>query len=264
MISLSLEEKDFLKSIVNLSKRTRNMFFGNLVDKYLSNIDVHITDKKDVEYRFDEQYFIETKSLHEVTLKISWTFLRFIKLLKYLEENNYLNFYLEIEDPNDARFGGLLRNNSFIVYKIHDQEFKNLLINYSFKTIIIGQTLVDFVENDFKTKEQLRHEENIKIAERNLIIANASLDKAEIGISQSKKSVRRATIAIIISIILGLISIISSFYISYKQSNSETRFENKQFSSLNKVLMSIDSKLKNYNVHDTLNAKIVKGIKVKK
>ena len=100
MISLSLEEKDFLKSIVNLSKRTRNMFFGNLVDKYLSNIDVHITDKKDVEYRFDEQYFIETKSLHEVTLKISWTFLRFIKLLKYLEENNYLNFYLEIEDPN--------------------------------------------------------------------------------------------------------------------------------------------------------------------
>jgi hypothetical protein len=257
MITLVNDEKDFLKSIVDLSKRTNNMFFGNLVEKYLINIDVQIIDKDNIEYRFDEEYFLKSHDLRDVVHNISWTFMRFIKLLKYLEENNYLYLYQETESPIELRFGQLIRNNAFIVYQIHDPEIKNLLFNYSFKTIVIGQTLIDYVSNGFKTEEQLRHEANLKIAEKNLTIANASLKAAEI-------SVKRATYAIIVSIILGIISIGSSFYISNKQSKCETKMDKTQFNSLNNGIVSIDSILTINSKHDTINAKIIKEIRIKK
>ena len=58
MITLSDLEKDFLKRIVDLSERTHDMFLGNLLDKDLRNIDVHLDRQRNVaEFRFDQQYF---------------------------------------------------------------------------------------------------------------------------------------------------------------------------------------------------------------
>ena len=264
MITLSELEKDFLKRIVDLSERTYDMFLGNLLDKDLLNIDVFLDRQKNIaEFRFDQQCFPANTDFVYKVREMSWTFMKLVKLLKYLEKENYLYLYQESEPENTSRFGQLIMENSFVSYQIYDPDIKKLLIDYSHRTIVVGQSLIDYVKNDFKTQEQLRHEQNVAIAEQNLNIANASLDKAEIGITQSKKSIGRATIAIIISIILGLISIGSSFYLANQQTKSETRINKQQFNSLNQGIISIDSILKNSAIPDTINAKIVNEIKNK-
>ena len=264
MITLSDLEKDFLKRIVDLSERTHDMFLGNLLDKDLRNIDVHLDRQRNVaEFRFDQQYFpADTDFIYKVR-EMSWTFMKLVKLLKYLESENYLYLYQESEPENTSRFGQLIQSSPYITYQIYDPDIKKLLIDYSHRTIVVGQTVIDYVKNNYQTLEQIRHLENKQIAERNLIIANDSLDKAEIGLTQSKKSIKTATRAIIVSIVLGLISIWTSFYLSEKQSKNPITMEQKQFDSLNQNIKSIDSTIMNFKLSDTLKTEIVNEIKIK-
>ena len=264
MITLSDLEKDFLKRIVDLSERTHDMFLGNLLDKDLRNIDVHLDRQRNVaEFRFDQQYFpADTDFIYKVR-EMSWTFMKLVKLLKYLESENYLYLYQESEPENTSRFGQLIQSSPYITYQIYDPDIKKLLIDYSHRTIVVGQTVIDYVKNNYQTLEQIRHLENKQIAARNLIIANDSLDKAEIGLTQSKKSIKTATRAIIVSIVLGLISIWTSFYLSEKQSKNPITMEQKQFDSLNQNIKSIDSTIMNFKLSDTLKTEIVNEIKIK-
>jgi len=265
MINLSKTEKDFLKRIVDLSERTSNMFLGNLLDRDLVNIDVFLDyQRQTVEFKFDSHAFVNTDFV-EMVRDMSWTLMKLVKLLKYLEEENYLYLYQESSPQNNSRFGQLTTNNPFISYQIYDPEISRLLLECSHRTIVVGQTLIDYVRNDFKTEEQLRHEQNIAIATQNLSIANSSLEKTEIGINLADKSIKLSTKAIVISIILGLISIGASFYIADKQSENATKIDNTQFDSINKSIVSIGSKIESSKmVPDTINAKVINAITIKK
>jgi len=262
MIALSDQEKDFLKSVVDLSNQTHNMFLGNLVDHYLRDIDVFLDyNNQNVEYRFDQNVFPTTTDFFDLVREMSWTFMKFVKLLKYLEEKNFLYLYQESPLQNTSRFGQLVVGNPFFTSSLHDPEIKRLLLDCSHRTIIVGQPLIDYVKNDFKSVEELRHNENVKIAQD-------ALDKSIIGLEQSEKSIGRATTAIIISIILGLISIGASFYIASQQAKNETKMNkeqfdelNAQFRSLNNRVVLIDSALQEIIIPDTINAVIVNGKK---
>lgn len=264
MITLSDLEKEFLKRIVDLSERTHDMFLGNLLDKDLRNIDVYLDRQRNIaEFRFDQQFFpADTNFVYKVR-EMSWTFMKLVKLLKYLEGENYLYLYQESEPENTSRFGQLIQSNPYITYQIYDPDIKKLLIDYAHRTIIVGQTVIDYVKNNYQTLEQIRHIENKQIAEQNLKVANDSIDKAEIGIIQSKKSVKTATWAIIVSIALGLISIWTSFYLSEKQSKNPITIEKTQFESLKHDIKSIDSTITNLKIVDTLKTEIVNEIEIK-
>lgn len=264
MITLSDLEKDFLKRIVDLSERTHDMFLGNLLDRDLQNIDVYLDRQGNIaEFRFDQQFFpADTDFVYKVR-EMSWTFMKLVKLLKYLESENYLYLYQESAPNNTSRFGQLIQSNPYISYQIYDPDIKRLLIDYSHRTIVVGQTVIDYVKNNYQTLEQIRHTENIHIAEQNLKVANESIDKAEIGITQSKKSIKTATWAIIISIILGLISIWTSFYLAEKQSETPITIEKTQYESIKQDIKSIDSTIQNMKIVDTLKTEIVNEIKIK-
>jgi hypothetical protein len=264
MIILSELEKEFLKRIVDLSERTHDMFLGNLLDKDLRNIDVYLERQRNIaEFRFDQQFFpADTDFIYKVR-EMSWTFMKLVKLLKYLEGKNYLYLYQESEPENTSRFGQLIKSNPYIAYQIYDPDIKKLLIDYAHRTIIVGQTVIDYVKNNYQTIEQIRHIENKQIAEQNLKVANDSIDKAEIGIIQSKKSVKTATGAIIVSIALGLISIWTSFYLSEKQSKNPITIEKTQFESLKHDIKLIDSTISNLKIVDTLKTEIVNEIEIK-
>jgi len=273
MITLNTIEKDFLNDMINLSERTNEMFLGNLVDKYLENIDVNLNyNRKIDEYQFDQQFYPNTTDFIYKVRELSWTFMKFVKLLQYFEEKNYLYLYQESNPQPITRFGRLIRGHVPISYRLYDPEITRLLLEYSNRTIVlIGNTLKEYVANDFKTQEQLQHEENIRIAERNIEIANHSLDKAEIGLTQSKKSIKRATGAIFVSIILGLISIGASFYIANQQAKNETKINSeqfdqlrKQFNLLTKDLTSIDSIMRIPIIPDTINTRIINEFKFQK
>lgn len=264
MIILSDLEKDFLQRTVHLSEKTHDMFLSNLLDKDLENIDVYLDRQRNIaEFRFDQNSFSDETDFIFKVREMSWTFMKLVKLLKYLESENYLYLYQESGPNNTSRFGQLIQGNPYICYQIYDPDIKKLLIDYSHRTIVVGQTLIDYVKNNYQTPEQIRHTENKQIAEQNLKVANNSIDKAEIGIIQSKKSIKTATWAIIVSIVLGLISNWASFYLSERQSKIPITFEKTQFESLKQDLKSIGLTITNFNIVDTLKTEIVNEIEIK-
>lgn len=200
MIALSPKEKRFLKDLVAKSATADHLFFTHLVDEFLQNIEVHLDfNKQSVSLHFDNQAYGDTKELEKVAKNTSWTFLKFIKLLLQLEKDNFLYLYKEPVVHPHARYGQLADSKSFISYPIYDPEIKTHLIDYSFRTIVIGQALIDFVTHDFKTEEQLRHEENVRISEQSLKMANESFLETKKSIDLSLEGLEEARKNILLS-----------------------------------------------------------------
>jgi hypothetical protein len=283
MISLSAEERTFLRKIVVLSAKTFDVFLGNVVDSELPNIDVFVNiNNQIVEYRFDTAYYQNPTEFPLLVRNLSWKFMRYVKLLKYLESINYLYLYQESAPENESRFGRLIKDNPYIGFSPYDPEVRKLVIDYSYRTIVIGQTLVDFVKNEFKTQEQLRHEENMVVAETELKISKESLSHAQKGINlstesldesrrnlriseeslqESKKSIvlsskslegsrKNITIArwaLCIAVILGVIGIFGSggqvYYSWLSTKKNEIKIDSSQFHVFRVELKNIETRL---------------------
>ena len=57
--------------------------------------------------------------------------MKYVKLLKYLENLNYVYLYLESAPANESRFGRLIQGSRFIAYSPYDPDIKNLIIKDS-------------------------------------------------------------------------------------------------------------------------------------
>lgn len=260
MKDLSEVEKKFLIRLIQLSKYTQNVFLGNILDDYLENIDVFLDHKNErVEYRFDEDKF--SKDIYDLTSTartISWNISIIIKLLKYLESQDLVLLYQEsIIRENHTRFGRLTANSNYIRYRENDEEITDLLLKNAHKVIIVGQTIKEYVENEFKTKSDLQHIESVKIAKEDLKIARKALDKAT-------KSVKQSSIAIIISIILGILSVWVSFIFNEQQLENETKINQTQYDDFmesirltNDKLKSIDKSINEIEIPDTIITKTI-------
>jgi hypothetical protein len=200
MISLSDKEKKFLKSIVSSVGKPDDVHFSDLVNDYLNNIDVYLDYKaQSAELQFDQQAYTNTTELAKTAKEISWTFLKFIKLLTYLEKENYLYLYKEPQIQANARYGLLPNKRSLVSYPIFDPEVKSLLLEYSYRTIVVGQTLVDFVAHDFKTTTEVRHHEATRMTEQSLKMSNESFMETKRGIGLSLESLEESKKALKLS-----------------------------------------------------------------
>jgi hypothetical protein len=193
MISISDKEKQFLQSILSASKVSEDVQFNQLVEGYLPNMDVFLDFKAgSVEFRFDQQAYASTSQLAQVAKETSWTFLKFIRLLTYLEKSNYLYLYKEPLIQPNAYYGQLPNKKSHVSFAIYDPEVKNLLLEYSYRSIVVGQALVDFVNNDFKTDHQIRQLETTRLSEQSLKISNESFLETKKGLGLSIESLEES------------------------------------------------------------------------
>ncbi|MNY41280.1 hypothetical protein D3C86_1760800 [compost metagenome] len=73
-----------------------------------------------------------------------------------------LFLYQEGPDEKTSRFGRLIHKNNFISAGINDKDAIKLILEFSKKTIVINESIREYVRNDFKTKDDIRHFENIE------------------------------------------------------------------------------------------------------
>lgn len=110
-------------------------------------------------------------------------------LLDYLIKNRYINV---IEDPSSANplneIGGFLADGLTPIEKSIDSSVAKILENALNHRVFISEDLIQLVNNDFKTVEEM------------------SLDEARKQTKYSRKSVCYAFFAVIISIIMPIIS----------------------------------------------------------
>lgn len=159
----------------------------------------------------------------------------------------------EIYDSNNKLIlkGGLLN------------EYYDFIRENVFGLIFPSEELIQFVKKEFKTAEDIKHEENISIA-------NDSLSEARNSVVISKTSVSRATVAIWVSVLLALISISSAFYIFNLQAKNETKLNSNQYYELtdklemvSKSIEKVKQEINIIRVPDTIKTVIVEPVELK-
>lgn len=185
-------EKEILNRIITFYNRGIVPNLASVIEPYLENKEIYIDFVANLaEIRADAQYYNQESLVDEVrtmTLRI----VTVVMLIKYLQDNGFITIFNETTNtPTQERYGQLIQGNTCLTAAIADTNVKNLLIDYSFKSILLGQALIDFVSNDFRTKEQVDSDKDTSINKRNLKIA---------------------VIALIASTIIGVIGLIFSFF----------------------------------------------------
>lgn len=126
-----------------------------------------------------------------------------------------------------------------------------LILEYSLKTILINQSLREYVKNDFKTEDDIKHqqniglsEENLRIANNSLEIANQSLEASKEALNASKESLKKANITIWITIGIFVFATIINLFIAFR--NPEPiKLNSQQLNELKKNQDNILLELKN-------------------
>lgn len=223
MRKLSKNEKLFVKKLVDISNKSRDVFLGNIIDNKMNNVDVHLDFLNNiVDYRFDKNlYERDPNELMDFARDFSWEMRKYIQLLLDLEKNGMLFLFQETPNVETHRFGGLITGNSYIPSRINDSKATKLILKYAKKTIIINEGLRNFVSNDFKTDEEVRY-----------------LEEKETSI----KSLKTANNTLIITIVaLGLTIITSLFQIFSPSESTSENTSDKSNSKMIKVLEDIHS-----------------------
>ncbi|WP_312172168.1 hypothetical protein [Chryseobacterium sp.] len=177
MRQLSENEKKFTSKLVDLSQRSSDVLFSNIIYAEMSNTNISIDySNEHVEFHFDKQLYDTNPSIFlDFVRSWSWEVVRYIKLLEYLEKMDLLFLLQESSDEESIEFGTLIVGNQFIRKSIHDKSLIKLILKYSSKTIIINDSLIEYVKNNFKTKDDLHYENNTQLSNRALRIAKYTL-----------------------------------------------------------------------------------------
>lgn len=274
MRKLDQEEKQFLTVIINSYKSGNLPCLADLVDNYLVNKDIQIDFvQRTTEVHFDQHIYLNNNNLPDEARQISWTLMKLVNLLKYLQDQNFLYLWKEANNNSVERYGQLVVNNPKIPYNINDKHIAELLVDYSFRTIVLGQTLVDYVQNNYQTTEDLQFNKNIKIANDSLetarqsivqsndslIISRDSLKTSKDSLEEARKSVSKATSAIYVSVFMTLVSIGVSTYLVNYQTEQPISIDSKQIDQVLNNIKEIENKIK---LPDTLKTIVTKPIKI--
>lgn len=235
------DEKYIIFEIVKRWKNGQAVCLADIVDNFLVDIDVKLDyQNHTVELLFDQQKFLHLSSFTSIVTDKAWLLMRFVTLLKYLQKLEYIYLYQQGNIPTQpTRFGQLVQGSTPVTYNISDPIIIDFLLQYSYRTIVVGQILIDYVDNDYKTDEEIRHIENKRIAEKNLeeahnsvVLSEKSIKNAEKSLKLSKQSikvsednlqtaregVKTGKIGVWIAIILGVLSLIISTFSIYNSS----------------------------------------------
>jgi hypothetical protein len=164
-------EKQFIEVLVHHSNRGLIPSIASLVDGILGNTDVYLDfQNRLVELRFDVSIYSQGV-LTETARNLSAELVTVVNLLTYLESNGYVNTYLEAQPGPHQRFGRLIQGNQFISFTIPDKKLTDLLLDYSLKSILVGEPLLEFVKDDFRTKDDIAFIKNFKLAIGSLVVS---------------------------------------------------------------------------------------------
>lgn len=119
-------------------------------------------------------------------------------------------------------------------FEIEDTGIKELIFKYSFANIVLSESLLQYYDNGFRTPEDIRHEDSLRISKE-------ELETAKNDLKISSRNLKLATFGILASILLGIYSINVS-------TNSDIKLEASQMSTIENLdfkLSKIDSVVRN-------------------
>lgn len=226
MKTLDLTENQLLSKIVKHYHRGEYVRLFDIMDKEFENIEIQFNyQNRTITLRFDRREFQNDQALKMEAQNITWKLMKFVTLLKDLQDQKYLYLYQDFPDPKPSRLGAILNNENSISHQVSDPIVCDLLNENFLKIIVISKYLIDYVNDNFRTREQVRHDENLKISVENLKAA--------------QESVKKSSIAVYIAVITGIASLIVGVISIIMQMNPSLNLDQKQYDSITKRLIEI-------------------------
>lgn len=225
------KEKEILKF---LDKLNGLRFETLLKDKFFDNKLIVDFEKKKSHIRYNTRSFTPTQAeLSEIKRMANELHERIylaVTLVNYFEKLGHVGLFRNQDKEQIIELGNKKLENNGLLTEVIDETINSLLVNYVGKVLIITSEFHEFIENNFLFKEELRHNQNIKLTWIAIIVA------VTIGI-----------ISVITSIMSNLNPKVVEFHNDYKQNYIEKKilFDKLDsiFSSLNKTIHLNDSML---------------------
>lgn len=163
-------EKSIINKILDFYERGITPNIASVIDPLLNNKDIVLDfEHEQVELRADIQYFNEG-SITEVVQRITKELITTVNLLEYLEKDGYVATFQESNVESPFRYGQLVQGHQYVTYNFVDYKLKDLLLNYSLKSILVNQELIDFVKHGYQSKTDFSSRRSINIAVYSLIV----------------------------------------------------------------------------------------------
>ena len=166
--------------------------------------------------------------------------LQIINLLQKLEEDNLI---IMSNRDNLTRYPNFDKDDENLVsyINIKNHKIEEYIKKYYYAQVIPTTTLIDIAENDFKTVEQRRYEEQLNVANDTLV--------------ETKKTLAKANYSFIVALVALLVSIIFGLYQSCSQQEINSEQINTIISAI-KEQKSISIDKFPEIIPDTLNVKV--------
>lgn len=276
---LSEWEKTIKNELVNNSMITFNSFINNLSKKYNSKLVILAGTGiliPSIEIQTSDESSINTYKQNNLMTR---DVISIVNFLDYLMDNHLIYFVsrsnLMPAWLSPVELGQYEEFENVHVNKIEDKYFIKKVKHFYDKDIYLSQTLINYYNNDYKTDDEIRHNQNIKIANESLAESRRGLDISEKSLEESKKSIELSSVAVkdskinidlartgvFIALMFGAIGVIFSWINSQ---NNDLKIDSEQFNIINSELQKIEKVetklekiLEQINSKDTTITKII-------
>ncbi|MDC1068432.1 hypothetical protein OAQ99_04665 [Candidatus Kapabacteria bacterium] len=173
MRSLNEFEQSIIDRIVDyhITKKISPNFIA-ILDHLIENININLDYKnRAVEIQADIKFY-DDSTIIEVVQRLNVELLVMVNLIKLLEVEGYISTYLQATPEENSTFGRLIVGNKFITYQIVDKDLIEKILNYSYKTILVDESLLQFVKNNYRSDSKKKSDRNIKIAIYSIVISS--------------------------------------------------------------------------------------------
>jgi len=203
-------EKDAICKLKSCKERGGNVTYLLLLDglfkdrwieirKSTKEVRIYFDAKRIAYYDNSMNAWIPKRELMPEADRTTDVMIKMIFLLEYLEKNGLVFMYDFTHTDNDIEsFPTLEVSSQPIQQQITEKKVADLLISFFHKEVVVSQSIITLVANNFLTPEEIQHKETIDYANKSLLTG--------------ERSIIVANRAIVVSVALGIISVLLSLY----------------------------------------------------
>lgn len=211
--------------IIRILSNSNGLKFDKLLLDKLSDCKLIVNFKsKKTHIRYKTEHFHPTpkeeKSLNRISNELHERVYLAVTITNYFESEGFIGLFRNSDRPDKIEIGDTNIQDLGVLTEVKDETINELLVNYIDKTIIITQSFKEFVKNNYVFDEDLKHKQVINFAKAGIIVA----------------------------ILIGVFSILLTFYFNFNQQSSqknESIYKDSLFNKIDSVIFHL-KKIENF------------------
>ncbi|EJS4061566.1 hypothetical protein V8063_004744 [Vibrio parahaemolyticus] len=180
--SFSELDKKIINSLVNLDSRKGLNVLGNIIEEYLDDYYyISVPNSNNVSVML-ESHYLNKIDLNNLNSYISDLLLTIVVLFDDLVKDRFIYFTGSYQFNS---LGHSVVGQQYTALNIIDADLMGKIHSYTTRKFFITENLKDFIENGYKSKEEIKQENDLKLANKQLVYTRVALVITFLGLIAS-------------------------------------------------------------------------------